>query len=583
MEHRTALGTTVTAFVTALADAGLRHACFAPGSRSTPLVLGLAREPRIRLWDHLDERSAGFFALGLARALDEPVAVVTTSGTAAANLLPAVVEANLAQAPLVVLTADRPPELRDAGAPQTIDQLRLYGTHVKWFAELPPPDGTPLVQRAAASAARRAVALARAFPPGPVHLNLPYREPLVPHFGLSIAAPAGAVLSGTPQLDERELAEVAALLARRRRGVVLAGPQPDPALALALVELASLLGYPILADPLSQLRAGPHPRDLVLDAYDAVLREPEALPALQPELVLRVGAIPTSKPLQLALEAWENAEQILLAAGNWPDPAHRASWVLQGALRPTVRALTRALALATPRPDTDWLARWRAVDRAARAALEAGLAELDEPFEGRVFRELAELLPDGAALVAGNSMPVRDLDAFFPSVPQRVRIFANRGANGIDGVTSTALGIAAARTGPTVLVTGDLSFYHDLTGLLAARRHRLRATIVLLHNDGGGIFSFLPQAHEVPEQFEFLFGTPHGLDFQHAAALFGLAYARPTDRSSVRDALAAALVADRTSIVELRSDRQRNVVLHQELWARARAAVRDALAAGTRR
>ncbi len=583
MEHRTALGATVTAFVTALADAGLRHACFAPGSRSTPLVLGLAREPRIRLWDHLDERSAGFFALGLARALDEPVAVVTTSGTAAANLLPAVVEANLAQVPLVVLTADRPPELRDAGAPQTIDQLRLYGTHVKWFAELPPPDGTPLVQRAAASAARRAVALARAFPPGPVHLNLPYREPLVPHFGLSIAAPAGAVLSGTPQLDERELAEVAALLARRRRGVVLAGPQPDIALAPALVELASLLGYPILADPLSQLRAGPHPRDLVLDAYDAVLREPEALPALQPELVLRVGAIPTSKPLQLALEAWENTEQILLAAGNWPDPAHRASWVLQGALRPTVRALTRALALATPRPDTDWLARWRAVDRAARAALEAGLAELDEPFEGRVFRELAELLPDGAALVAGNSMPVRDLDAFFPSVPQRVRIFANRGANGIDGVTSTALGIAAARTGPTVLVTGDLSFYHDLTGLLAARRHRLRATIVLLHNDGGGIFSFLPQAHEVPEQFEFLFGTPHGLDFQHAAALFGLAYARPTDRSSVRDALAAALVADRTSIVELRSDRQRNVVLHQELWARARAAVRDALAAGTRR
>ena len=583
MEHRTALGATVTAFVTALADAGLRHACFAPGSRSTPLVLGLAREPRIRLWDHLDERSAGFFALGLARALDEPVAVVTTSGTAAANLLPAVVEANLAQVPLVVLTADRPPELRDAGAPQTIDQLRLYGTHVKWFAELPPPDGSPLVQRAAASAARRAVALARAFPPGPVHLNLPYREPLVPHFGLSIAAPAGAVLSGTPQLDERELAEVAALLARRRRGVVLAGPQPDIALAPALVELASLLGYPILADPLSQLRAGPHPRDLVLDAYDAVLREPEALPALQPELVLRVGAIPTSKPLQLALEAWENAEQILLAAGNWPDPAHRASWVLQGALRPTVRALTRALALATPRPDTDWLARWRAVDRAARAALEAGLAELDEPFEGRVFRELAELLPDGAVLVAGNSMPVRDLDAFFPSVPQRVRIFANRGANGIDGVTSTALGIAAARTGPTVLVTGDLSFYHDLTGLLAARRHRLRATIVLLHNDGGGIFSFLPQAHEVPEQFEFLFGTPHGLDFQHAAALFGLAYARPTDRSSVRDALAAALVADRTSIVELRSDRQRNVVLHQELWARARAAVRDALAAGTRR
>jgi len=580
MEYREALGAAVTAFVQALASAGVRHACFAPGSRSTPLVLALTREPRIRLWDHLDERAMGYFALGLARALAEPVAVVTTSGTAAANLLPAVVEASLSQVPLVVLTADRPPELRDVGAPQTIDQLRLYGTHVKWFADVPLPDATPLVQRAAGTLARRAVALARAFPPGPVHLNLPYREPLVPHFPDHPADPTAAVVCGEMEPDAEALRPLAALLASHRQGIIVAGPQPDPGLACPLVELAARLGYPILADPLSQVRAGPQPRDLVLDAYDAVLREPAAVTALRPQLVLRVGALPTSKPLQLALEAWADAVHVLLAPGNWPDPSHQASWIVQGQL---VRIVERLLAATTHepvQPEPGWAALWQQLDRIARASIRAALQQLTEPFEGRVFAELAEVLPDGAALVTGNSMPVRDLDAFFPASPRRIRFFANRGANGIDGVTSTALGIAAGHPGPTVLVTGDLSFYHDLTGLLAARRHRLRATIVLLNNDGGGIFSFLPQAREVPERFEFLFGTPHGLDFQHAAALFGLAYARPADWPAFRAALAASLLDDGVTVIELRTDRQRNVELHQRLWDAARAAVRTAIAAG---
>ncbi|MCX7623327.1 MAG: 2-succinyl-5-enolpyruvyl-6-hydroxy-3-cyclohexene-1-carboxylic-acid synthase [Thermomicrobium sp.] len=578
MEYREALGAAVTAFVRALADAGLRHACFAPGSRSTPLVLGLVREPRIRLWDHLDERAMGFFALGLARALDEPVAVVTTSGTAAANLFPAVVEANLSQVPLVVLTADRPPELRDAGAPQTIDQLRLYGSHVKWFGEVPLPDGTPLVQRAAAALARRAVALARAFPPGPVHLDLPYREPLVPSFGPAPDGHAGAVVTPQPVPEHTDLEPLAELSLAPRRGIIVAGPQPDPALAPALVRLATLLGYPILADPLSQLRTGRHPRDLVLDAYDAVLREPDAVGALRPELVLRVGGVPTSKPLQLALEAWGDAAHVLVAPGSWPDPLHRAEWIVQGPVIATIERLAGLIARGMPSPDPDWSGRWRQLDRLARATLDAAVIACTELFEGRVFRELATLLPDNAALIAGNSMPVRDLDSFFPSIERPLRLFANRGANGIDGVTSTALGIAAVHPGPTVLVTGDLSFYHDLPGLLAARRHRLRATIVLINNDGGGIFSFLPQAREVPEHFEFLFGTPHGLDFRHAAALFGLSYLRPADWADFRAALAGALRGDGVTVVELRSDRQRNAELHHELWHRVRAAVRRELA-----
>jgi len=577
MGDREALGAAVTAFVEALAEAGLRHACFAPGSRSTPLVLGLVREPRIRLWDHLDERAMGYFALGLARALDEPVAVVTTSGTAAANLLPAIAEANLAQVPLVVLTADRPPELRDAGAPQTIDQIRLYGTHVKWFLDVPLPDGTVPALRAAAAAARRAVALARAFPPGPVHLNLPYREPLLPHFASRPSARAGAVGVASAEPDRTLLQQVAQLLAAHRRGIIVAGPQPDPALAPLLTALAERLGYPILADPLSQLRAGPHVRRLVLDAYDAALREPAAVARLRPSLVLRLGAVPTSKPLQLALQAWDEAEQVLLAPGNWPDPDHQASWIVHGPLAATVQRLLHLVTTTQPAPDPTWLARWQRVDQAARTALATALERCAELFEGRVFAELAATLPHGAALVVGNSMPVRDLDGFFPAIERPVRIFANRGANGIDGVTSTALGVAAGHPGPTVLVTGDLSFYHDLPGLLAARRHRLRATIVLLNNDGGGIFSFLPQAREAPEHFEFLFGTPHGLDFRHAAELFGLAYQRPADWSEFRTALRSALASEGTTVIELRTDRQRNVQLHEGLWHQARQAVRAVL------
>ncbi len=578
MTSQEVLGTTVTTFVRALAEAGLRHACFAPGSRSTPLVLGLVREPRIRLWDHLDERAMGFFALGLARALDEPVAVVTTSGTAAANLLPAVVEANLSQVPLVVLTADRPPELRDVGAPQTIDQVRLYGAHVKWFAEVPIPDASQLVQRSAGALARRAVALARAFPPGPVHLNLPYREPLVPSFTDAPDGSAGSVVLAAVQVDPADLEPVAQLLLQKRRGIVVAGPQADPALAEPLVALARHLGYPILADPLSQVRAGRHARDLVLDAYDAVLREPAAVAALQPEVVLRVGAYPTSKPLQLALEAWRAATHVVLAPGNWPDPTHQADWLVRSPLRSSVRALASCIAHAVVEPDTAWIARWCSLDRLARSVLDTALEEQAELSEPGVFRALAEFLPDGAALVAGNSMPVRDLESFFPSVERTIRFFANRGANGIDGVTSTALGIAAGHPGPTVLVTGDLSFYHDLSGLLAAPRHRLRATIVLLNNDGGGIFSFLPQAREVPQHFEFLFGTPHGLDFRHAAALFGLAYRNPDDWPGFRTALREALPSDGVTVIEVRTDRQRNYALHQALWQRVRSAVQSAVA-----
>lgn len=574
MEQRSVLGTTVTAFVEGLLQAGLRHVCFAPGSRSTPLLLALAHQPAIRLWDHLDERAAAYFALGLARALEEPVAMLTTSGTAAANVFPAVVEANLSQVPLVILTADRPPELRDSGAPQTIDQVRLFGPHVKWFAEVPVPDPSPLVSRAAYTLARRAVSYTKAFPPGPIHLNLPYREPLIPRFGQGARMPEGQVRMPTPEPSGEELGDLAEILAASPRGLIVTGPQPDPALAVPLIALASRLGYPILADPLSQVRAGPHLNPLVLDTYDVLLRDAELVSELRPDLVIRLGAVPTSKPLQLALERWDEALHVVLAGGNWPDPFHRANWVVQGPLRVVVEGLAKAVGYCSPVPERSWQVGWVTLNQLARRALADQLEQVSELFEGRVFAELAQLLPSGAALFVGNSMPVRDLESFFPAISKTLRILANRGANGIDGVTSTALGVAAAHPGPTVLVTGDLSFYHDLTGLLAARRHRLRATIVLLNNDGGGIFSFLPQAKEVGEEFEFLFGTPHGLNFAHAAALFGLHWVEADSWPTFRAAFADALENDRVTVIELRTDRQRNRELHDLVWQAVAQAIR---------
>ncbi|MCM8749360.1 2-succinyl-5-enolpyruvyl-6-hydroxy-3-cyclohexene-1-carboxylic-acid synthase [Thermomicrobiaceae bacterium CFH 74404] len=597
MDYQAALAAYVGAFVDELARAGVRHACFAPGSRSTPLVLALAREPRIRLWDHLDERSTAFFALGLAKALREPVAVVCTSGTAAANFLPAVVEAHYSRVPLLVLTADRPPELRDMGAPQAIDQLRLYGSYAKWFVEVALPEGTPLLLRYARALAARAAATAREEPAGPVHLNFPFREPLIPlaaeppdvsgpealaWLGRPDGEPFARVLAGPRQPSAALVRDLAELLAGLPRGVIVAGPQPDEALAPALARLAATLGYPILADPLSQVRCGPHDRDLVVDAYDAFLRDPEIAGALSPQAVLRFGAIPTSKPLLLYLERHAGAQQIVVDPAGWPDPLHLASHVVHADPAALAEALATQLAGIDCRPDPGWSELWRSIDMRARATIREEVERIQEPFEGRVFAELAALLPDGATLFAGNSMPVRDLDTFFPGSGHRLRFLANRGANGIDGVVSTALGAAAALPAPLILVIGDLSFYHDMNGLLAARRHGLRATIVLLNNDGGGIFSFLPQA-EHGEQFERLFGTPHGLDFRHAAALYGLAFTRVESWPAFREAVRASLAGDSVSVIEVPTERARNVELHRRIWPAVAQAVRGAVLPAMRR
>ncbi|MDR7483184.1 MAG: 2-succinyl-5-enolpyruvyl-6-hydroxy-3-cyclohexene-1-carboxylic-acid synthase [Armatimonadota bacterium] len=583
----------VGAFVDELVRAGVGHLCLCPGSRSTPLAIASARQAGLKVWTHIDERAAAFFALGLARVLRAPVAVLSTSGTAAANFLPAVVEARFGRVPLVVLTADRPHELRDAGANQTIDQIRLFGVHVKWFADMAPPAASESMLGYARQLAAQAVFQAVEAPAGPVHLNFPFREPLVPvpspaelppdedragpaWAGRPDGQPYTATAHGVRAPDGETVEALVAALGAARRGLIVCGPQDDPAFAGAVSRLASAVRFPVLADPLSGVRCGPHDRSLVVDAYDLVLRAEGAAAALAPDVVVRFGALPASRPLQQYLARHGRARQIVADGARWSDPLRAAAQVVAADPHLLCDALTAALAGHRPAPaQVAWADRWLDLDRAARQAAQRRLQEITEPFEGRVFAELAALLPEGALLVVGNSMPVRDADTFLPSVATRLRVLGNRGASGIDGLVSTALGAAAAAVGPVVAVLGDLAFYHDMNGLLAARLHRVAATIVLLNNDGGGIFNFMPQA-AYPAYFETLFGMPHGLEFRHAAALYGAAHAVFEGWDVFGAQVRAGLAGTGLSIVEVRTNRSRNVRLHQEIWA----AAAEALGAG---
>lgn len=593
MSHESVTYAYIGALIDELARSGIAHLCLCPGSRSTPLALCAARHPGIRTWTLIDERSAAFFALGLAKGSRAPVAVLSTSGTAAANFLPAVVEACYGRVPLIALTADRPHELRDTGANQTIDQIRLFGSHAKLFADLALPEDTDAALRYVRSLAAQAVAAALAVPAGPVHLNIPLREPLVPApdwdrrslpGGESVETQgrwAGrqytAVAHGMLAPDAGAVAALAEDL-QSERGLIVCGPLDDPSLPAAASRLAAATGYPILADPLSQVRCGPHDRSHVVDSYDAFLRLSPLADALVPDIVLRMGGLPASRPLQQYLQRHARGRHVVIeSGGGWNDPLRLASDMIHADARLLCDALAGDLQAreALRRPtESPWTALWLRLGREAREALRRRLDTVDEAFEGKVFSELAAALPDGATLYVGNSMPVRDLETFFPSVPTAIRILGNRGASGIDGLVSSGLGAAAAGGGPFVLVLGDLAFYHDLNGLLAAKLHGLRATVVLLNNDGGGIFSFMPQAG-TPEHFEALFGTPTGLEFKFAAQLYGAGYVRADHWKAFRTSLRGGLGSKGLEVIEMRTDRDRNVVLHREVWA----AVEEALSA----
>jgi 2-succinyl-5-enolpyruvyl-6-hydroxy-3-cyclohexene-1-carboxylate synthase len=568
------------------ARAGVTDAVVAPGSRSCPLAVALVSDGRLRVHVRLDERSAGFFAIGLAASSARPVVVVVTSGTAAVELHPAVVEADLAGVPLVVCTADRPPEARDVGAAQTIDQQHLYGRAVRFFADPGvPDDGSRSHWRSFAS---RLVAEAVGGPrgPGPVHANLPFREPLG---GAPGDLPPGRE-GGRPWHDVvagggapgAGIARLADELGVARRGVIVAGrgaAQGDPG---GVAALGAATGWPVLADSLAFPR---QPAPGIVAAWDGIVRARAALGPLRPEIVLRVGAPPASRALGAWLAALGPTVRHVLVDphGRYPDPARTAGVVVTASPGQLCRAVAAEVNGRAGGAE-GFGAAWDGAEAAAQAAIDAvlgGSAELGEP---KVARRLFAHLPGGSTLVVSSSMPIRDVDAYAAPRPGAPRVFANRGANGIDGVVSTVLGAATDRTRDgtrTYGLLGDLAFFHDLSGLVRGVHEDVaEATIVVVDNAGGGIFSFLPYAAGLgADLFERAFATPQAPDLGAVAAALGCGVARASSPAEFDAALGAADAAGGVSVVVVRTERAANLAVHAALEAAVAAAV-DALRPG---
>jgi 2-succinyl-5-enolpyruvyl-6-hydroxy-3-cyclohexene-1-carboxylate synthase len=568
-----------SALVEELARCGVRHAVLSPGSRSTPLAVALWRQPAIEVSVIVDERSAGFFALGAAQATRRPVAVLCTSGTAAANLHPAVAEADEAAVPLLVLTADRPPELRGIGAGQTIDQLKLYGSSTRWFCEVGTHDADDDGLLHYRSVACRAYAAARGEPrPGPVHLNLAWRDPLSPlpvegdvtaTSPLALEGRGDRPLTAVPHSSAAPepalLDELAERIAASARGLVLVGRQTDPGLRKPVIELAAAAGYPVLAEPTSQLRLGPHDRRLVVSRYDAIARL-EAV-ALAPDLVVRFGDMPTSKALRLWLASLEQCRQLVVDPGfGWNEPSNRAETLV----RADASALAKGLAdRLSGGGSEEWTSAWIDAERTVTEAVSGELGKVGGPTEPGLQAALGPALEDGDLVYTASSMPIRDQEAFLPAGDTDVLFLCNRGANGIDGLVSSGIGAAQASGRPTVVVTGDLGLLHDIGGLAALRDLSTAVRIVVINNDGGGIFHFLPQDEAMaPDEFEALLGTPRGVDVAKAAEMFGIEHRRVDDLGRLGTVLAAG-----TGLIEVPVDRQANVALHERLNEAAQSAL----------
>ncbi|KIL43951.1 2-succinyl-5-enolpyruvyl-6-hydroxy-3-cyclohexene-1-carboxylic-acid synthase [Jeotgalibacillus soli] len=572
MSHQQTLTTFVATFVQQLHKGGVKRAVISPGSRSTPLAYVLQEHPLIECHVNVDERSAAFYALGMAKKTGEPVVLLCTSGTAAANYYPAVVEARYARIPLLVLTADRPHELREVGAPQAIDQIHLFGHHVKWFADMALPEDSNAVLNYVRRIATRAIAKSLEAPYGPVHLNFPFREPLIPDLDGAFEelqeVRTISLYRGEKAISKDQARELAVTVNSSEKGIIVVGPMDSPHVKDELIQFAKRTGYPVLVDPLSHLRSALKEESLLIESYDAFLRLKDLINRLKPDLIIRFGGMPVSKPLTQFLQAHKAAEHWLVDKGTeWRDPISTVTSYIESDDAAFINGL---LPFLKDRTYGSWQSFWQDIN--AVTVHEIGQYVMNERDEGAIVGRILRQLPVGSQLVVGNSMPIRDVDTFWTREASSLSIWANRGANGIDGVVSTALGISSVSEEPVYLLIGDLSFFHDLNGLLVSKQHANNLRIIVLNNNGGGIFSYLPQSSE-PKHFETLFGTPTELDFEHAARLYGASYERVIDPEQLDAALQAQSEVRGVSIIEVMTNRDENVLTHRSLWRSVQSAV----------
>ncbi|MGE5680130.1 MAG: 2-succinyl-5-enolpyruvyl-6-hydroxy-3-cyclohexene-1-carboxylic-acid synthase [Bacillota bacterium] len=576
-------------FINKLANLGVKYACVSPGSRNTPLTLALSRNDKIRTYVHIDERSSGFFALGIARSTKTPVLLICTSGTAAAEFYPAIIEAFQQRIPLIVCTADRPPELIGRGANQTIFQDNIYKNHIRWFINAGLPEPTRERLEYICRMAERAVLESTRYNPGPVHINFPFRKPFEPsvytdEIDESLIEIGGCISNQVYRRNDsikdnqeskeidRLYNEVISSLKSNSKGLIIAGPgsfgKPFNEICQ---QLAEILNYPVIADVTSQLRFSKSNKSNLLVNYEGYIATDEFLEKYSPGVILQFGRTTTSKAMELFFEKLDSRRYYLINEnGEFNDPYNKARAVLRISAENFCEK-----AVATLRQEnfshsdrSSWLDKFIAAECKAEAIKKETVENAEFPFEGRIITEIIKLMPDESALMVSNSMPVRDLDYFAPKSDKSIRVFHNRGASGIDGITSTALGISEGLRETTVLITGDLAFYYDLNGLLASLKYSIPLVVVLINNDGGGIFQMLPIARceESQNAFDDFFITPHGLDFSVFVKAYGGNFTKAESWEDLKTAFESALRKNGLSVIQVNTDARCSAKIRKDYW-----------------
>ncbi len=574
------------AFIDQLVRGGVRYACISPGSRSTPLALACAGKNELRSFVHIDERSGGFFALGIAKNIRKPVVLVCTSGTAAAEFYPAIIEAYQQNIPLIVCTADRPPEMIDCGANQTINQNNLYANHIRWFFDAGLPEPTPERMRHIRVIARRSIKESNGLVKGPVHINFPFRKPFEPKnytdiidavdlepamngIADDIAPAETSVITSTESLND--LVSIARMY---ERGLIIVGPGDfDEVFANRITEMAAHLSYPILADGASQIRFGRHDKRMLFTHYDAYLKVGPFIETHAPDVIFQFGGTVSSKGLELFLNEQDAFKVHINPTGKWQDPSNYLKMVVQSdpgsfCAMMNDRFREEKLERSTNKWLTDFL---KAEERAS--TLRMNMIDCTESlFEGKILRATLEVIPEGSHVMVSNSMPIRDLDYFVSVMDKFIRIHTNRGASGIDGINSTALGIAATTKSPVYLITGDLAFYHDLNGLIASRKYDIPLTIILINNNGGGIFELLPISG-YRDIFKDYFLTPHNLDFESFVRAYGGTHKIITSWDDFTSRLQNINSQPGLHVYEIRTDARASTDLRKKYWQKVEEAM----------
>ncbi len=576
-------------FVKQLSSAGVKFACISPGSRSTPLTFAFAKNKKIKCFVNIDERSSAFFALGLAKASKTPVAVVTTSGTAAAELYPAIIEAYQQRVPLIICTADRPPELLNTGANQTINQYNLYNNHIRWFRNVGLPSLKKIKLRRLQQMALRAVEISTIKDKGPVHLNFPFRKPLEPFSftdevdsllikdidrGIKKIKPSKKKFDSEKLRRTKRFKEIADVITNEKKGIIIAGPiEYNFNVRKQLKNLSSLTGYPIFADASSHLRFKVSKNDKkILSNYHAFLRSSEFSISHKPKLILHFGRTPTSSALENFLENCDAPRYMINEFGDWFDPSRKSKAVVKFNPENFVTEIINHLTeLNLKRNNSDWSENFNKAEALAEKIKTEVIGKSTFPNEPGIIKNILEALPNKAHILIGNSSPIRDFDNYAACNKKDLLVYFNRGASGIDGITSTAIGIAQLKE-PAFLLTGDLSFLHDLNALPIANKYSAGLTIILINNNGGGIFESLPVSNERSILKEY-FLTPHNLNLKNIITSFGIEYKLVRSRAVLNDSIKGSVGNKKLKVLEIKTDAAKSFKLRNKYLEEVKNAI----------